>query len=153
MSASPRRTATRPAPKPAKRKRQGGGGDLGGGDPQYGDWQPAGVFRRRASVKLDGSGNGMVTFDVQHANQMWQVHTVQASTGQTSVTAPNPQMVVYLGGQQEGSREGASWVGNQVTLHGSIDMNACDTLTVSFTGGPAAAVATVVIAGDNFLWR
>ena len=116
-------------------------------------WQKVGSIRRRASVVLDSSGNGSVFFDTQHANQMWDIQTVQASTGQTSISVVNPQMIVYLGGVQEGAREGASWVGNQVTLHGSLEMASGDTLTVQFNGGPPGAIATVVIQGDNYLWR
>ena len=116
-------------------------------------WIEIGSVRRRAAVTLDGSGNGSVSFDVQHANQKWTIDTVFCTTNQAQTTSPYPQVIAYLTGMQAGAAEGASWVGNQTTLRGPMDMDAGDTLNVQFNGGAAGAVATVVIEGTNYLWR
>ena len=116
-------------------------------------WQEVGPVRRRASVTLDGSGNGSVSFDLQHANQRWVIDTVFCTTSQAQTVSPYPQVITYVGGAQSGVAEGASWVGNQTTLRGPQELTAADTLTVQFNGGAAGTVATVVIEGTNYLWR
>ena len=117
------------------------------------DWLPMGPVRRRASVTLDGSGNGSVSFDVYSANHKWIIDTVFCTTSQAQTVSPYPQVITYVGGMQSGVAEGASWVGNQTTLRGPQELTAADTLTVQFNGGVAASVATVVIEGTNYLWR
>lgn len=115
-------------------------------------WQKLGPVRRRASVTLDGSGNGSVTFQVFSANHRWTITDVQVYTNQAQTVAPYPQVITYLGGQQAGTSEGASWLGNQVTLHGKTVMDCGLDLTVQLNGGVAGSVATVIIEGDNELW-
>ena len=116
-------------------------------------WQEIGPVHRRASVTLDGSGNGSVSFDVYSANHRWIIDTVFCSTSQAQTTSPYPQVTAYVGGTQAGVATGASWVGNQTTLRGPQELTAADTLTVQFNGGAAGSVATVVIDGTNYLWR
>ena len=116
-----------------------------------GDWAEVGEVRRRLSVTLDGSGNGAVTFTVRHANQRWIIHYIGVSTSQAPTTAPYPTATVYEGPQQAGMADGATWTGNQDTFTGRFVMDACTDLTVAFTGGVAASVATVVIEGTNEL--
>lgn len=117
------------------------------------DWQPIGSVRRRASVKLDGSGNGTVTFGVTYsANHKWVIGDIIVATDQGQATAPYPTATAYLGGQQVGVSEGATWTGNQDTMRGQIEMGTADDLTVAFTGGMAGSVATAIIEGDSYLW-
>lgn len=117
------------------------------------DWQRQGLVRRRKSVKLDGSGNGSVTFGVDwSSNHRWVISDVLVATDQASTTAPYPTATAYLGGQQVGLSEGATWTGNQDIMRGQIEMTA-DDLTVSFAGGVAGSTATAVIEGDSYLWR
>jgi hypothetical protein len=47
--------------------------------------------------------------------------------------------------------DGATWTGNQDTFRGRFVMDAGTDLMVSFTGGVAGSVATVVVEGDNEL--
>lgn len=116
-------------------------------------WEPQGSVRRRKAVILDGSGNGEVTFGVDYsANHKWEIADIIVSTSQSSTTPPYPTATVYLGGQQAGVSEGATWTGNQDVLRGQMSMT-LDELTVAFTGGLAGSTATVVIEGDSFLWR
>ena len=117
------------------------------------DWQLTGLVRRRASITLDGSVNGSVSFDVWSANHKWIIDTMFCSTSQAQTVSPYPQVITYVGGMQTGVAEGASWIGNQTTLRGPQEIGAADTLTVQFNGGVAGSVATVVIEGRNYLWR
>jgi hypothetical protein len=112
-----------------------------------------GRVRRTSSVKLDGSGNGEVLFDVPSANHRWILETVVVNV---SGAAPGlfPQVVLYVGGvQSAGLSEGATWTGNQQTFTGRIDMDSGITLMVAFIGGPAAAMATAIIEGESELWQ
>lgn len=117
------------------------------------EWQRIGTVRRRASVTLDGSGNGSVNFAVTwSSNHKWVIADVLVATSQSQTTPPYPTATAYLGGQQVGVSEGATWTGNQDVMRGPVEMTA-DDLTVSFTGGLAGSVATAVIEGESFLWR
>lgn len=117
------------------------------------DWQRIGTVRRRGSVTLDSNGNGTITFGVTYsANHKWVISDVILSTNQSQTTAPYPTVTAYLGGQQAGVSEGATWTGNQDTMRGPIEMTAADDLTVAFTGGVAGSVGTAIIEGDSYLW-
>jgi hypothetical protein len=116
-------------------------------------WQNVGAVRRRKAVILDASGNGSVNFDVPSANHKWTITDVVSSTDQAPATAPYPTVTIYLGGQQAGVAEGASWTGNQDIFRGSIDMEPGLDLTIAYTGGIAGSKATAVIEGQGYLWR
>jgi len=117
------------------------------------DWVQQGIVRRRKSVKLDGSGNGTITFGVDwSSNHKWVVSDIIVATNQPPTTAPYPTATAYLGGQQVGVSEGATWTGNQDVMRGEVEMTA-DDLIVSFTGGLAGSVATAVLEGDSYLLR
>lgn len=115
--------------------------------------QLEGTLRRSGSVVLDGNGDGSVTFAVFTANHRWVIRTLVVSTSQAQTSAPYPQVVAYLGQNEQAARsEGGSWLGNQVTMRGDIDMDEGEDLTVAFTGGVAGTTATAVIEGDSYLW-
>ena len=117
-------------------------------------WDRIGTVRRRASVTLDGSGNGTVTFGVTYsANHKWVISDIIVATSQSQTTAPYPTATAYLTGQQVGVSEGATWTGNQDTMRGQIEMDGGTDLTVAFTGGVAGSTATAIIEGDSYLWR
>jgi hypothetical protein len=116
------------------------------------EWVQQGTVRRRKSVTLDGSGNGTVSFGVDwSSNHKWVISSVIVATNQSPTTAPYPTATVYVGGQQVGVSEGATWTGNQDTFSGVAEMTA-DDLNVAFTGGVPGSVATAIIEGDSYLW-
>lgn len=117
------------------------------------DWVLQGKVRRRSSAKLDASGNAELDFDVYTSNTRWIITDVLVLTDQPQTQAPYPTVTIYLGGLQQGTAEGASWTGNQDIFRGKLEMTACDTLRVQFTGGLPGSVATVTIEGENYLWR
>jgi hypothetical protein len=117
------------------------------------DWHKIGPRRKRASVTLDGSGNGSVSFDADSANHKWVISSVILSTSQAQTTAPYPTATTYLTGQQIGVSEGASWIGNQDVMEGTVELGPCESFTVAFTGGVAGSVATAIAEGDSYLWR
>jgi hypothetical protein len=119
-----------------------------------GSYVDQGEVKRTMQVKLDSNGNGQVQFAVQTANQQWLIYTVVCQTNQAQTAPPYPQVTAYLGGQpQAGLAQGASWIGNQVTLAGKVRMDSGLDLIIAFAGGVAGSVATVTIEGDNQLWR
>jgi hypothetical protein len=117
-------------------------------------WVKEGTVMRRQAVKLDGSGNGSVTFGVDwSANHRWTIEDVVIHTDQAQTTAPYPQVVLNLGGQQAGTSVGASWLGNQVTMRGKIVMDSGLDLNVQLNGGVAGSTATVRIEGSSERWQ
>ena len=115
------------------------------------DWVRQGTVRRRKSVTLDGSGNGSVTFGVDwSSNHKWVISDIIVATNQASTQTPYPTATAYLGGQQVGVSEGATWTGNQDVMRGQVSMTAED-LTVAFTGGVVGSGATAVLEGDSYL--
>ena len=105
------------------------------------------------SATMTTTGLGSVTFGVDwSANHKWVVSDIIVATDQNPAVAPYPTATAYLGGQQVGVSEGATWTGNQDTMRGEVEMT-CDDLTVAFTGGLAGSVATAVLEGDSYLMR
>lgn len=117
------------------------------------DWVLQGTVRRRKLATLDVTGAAEIDFDVYSSNTRWIITDVLCFTNQPQTQAPYPTVTAYLGGIQFGVAEGASWVGNQEHFKGRLEMTACDTLAVVYAGGVAASVATVIIEGENYLWR
>jgi hypothetical protein len=116
------------------------------------DWVKQGSVRRRQNVTLDGNGDGTITFGVDwSANHKWIITSLLVSTTQAPTTAPYPTATAYLGGQQVGVSEGATWTGNQDIFTGTAEMGA-DELYVVWTGGVPGSVATAIIEGDSYLW-
>jgi hypothetical protein len=131
----------------------GGSQRLAGGTSDLAGWKATGPVHRRASVKLDGSGNGSVSFDVWSANHLWAISSVIVNV---SAATPGvfPQVTLHIGGQAvPGLSAGASWTGNQETFQGRLEIGAGDSLSVDFVSGAAGAIATAIIDGESFLWR
>ena len=99
------------------------------------------------------TGNGSVGFDADSGNHKWVIEDIVVATSQAQNTAPYPTATAYLTGQQVGVSEGASWIGNQDTMRGQVEIGPCETLTVAFSGGVPGSVATAIAEGDSFLWR
>jgi hypothetical protein len=117
------------------------------------DWREIGPVRRRASVTLAADGTGSIPFSVYSANHKWIIWEVVVNAG-GATPAIYPQVTLHVGGQaQAGLSEGASWLGNQETFQGRIEMTAADDLSVDFAGGVAGTVMTAIIEGTNYLWR
>lgn len=117
------------------------------------DWVLQGTVRRRKLATLDATGGAELDFDVYSSNSRWIITDILCFTNQAQTQAPYPTVTVYLGGIQFGEAEGASWVGNQEHFGGKVEMTACDTLRVVYAGGVVGSVATVIIEGENYLWR
>lgn len=99
-----------------------------------------------ASVTLDGSGNGSVTFGPKHPRQAWRVNSVsvQVSTNTKEATAQ-----VYRGTVSPGSRISGSISGSTGDTDADLNEHLWpgEYLTVKWTGGDAAARATVTYSG------
>lgn len=122
-------------------------------------------LRVSGQVTLDSSGNGVLTFDPDNANQRWEVTSVVVSTNQDATATVVPVATLALNTaifdtMSPGNGRGASWSGNQDTFAGLVHVGPCDFLTVAFS--PAAGqsgsslsgvIATAVVTGSKFTRR
>ena len=103
----------------------------------------SGQLRYAAQVKLDATGNGVITFDPASARERWEVTTVIVSTNQAAnatvvpvaTVAKNTTVASQL---SQGNNRGASWSGNQDVFSGQTDISAADFLSVIFSPPPGA---------------
>lgn len=126
-----------------------------------------GELKKTGSVTLDANGNGVLTFDPDHANQRWEVTSIVVKTNQPAAATVTPVATtaintITLGTMSPGNQRGASWSGNQDTFTGLMKIGPCDFLTIIFSPPPGQAgaaavlngvIATAVVSGTKFTRR
>ena len=103
-----------------------------------------GQLFQAGQVKLNSSGQGVLTFDPSNARQRWVVRSVVVSTNQSATATVVPvatvcKNTVAVSQLSQGNNRGASWSGNQDTFAGEIDVSAADFLSVLFAPPPGAS--------------
>jgi hypothetical protein len=103
----------------------------------------SGQLRYAAQVKLDTTGNGVMTFDPASARERWEVASVVVSTNQAANATVVPVATVgkntLIASQlSQGNNRGQSWSGNQDVFAGLIDISPADYLSVIFSPPPGA---------------
>ena len=125
----------------------------------------SGALRKFGSVKLDGSGFGVIELQPDNGNQRWVVSSIVTQTNQ----AAQATLVPYVTGALNsytlstlslGSQFGSSYSGNNDTFGGSLDVNPTDTFCVLYypppgqDGSPLAGViASAVVRGTYYTRR
>lgn len=94
------------------------------------------------TVKLDGSGNGKVSFGPTRARQRWIAPLTIAVTTSTAVLIPTA--TVTMGAQNLGSSYTGSADSNDLP---NITVYPGQLITVTWTGGDANAIATASVTG------
>lgn len=124
-----------------------------------------GQLRKTGSVKLDASGNGVLTFDPDSARQRWLVTSVVVTTNQAATTTVVPtatiaRNTVALSTMSQGNQHGATWSGNQDEWQGEIEISSGDFLAVLFapptgqSGTPLSGViASAIVTGTKYTRR
>jgi hypothetical protein len=106
-------------------------------------------LRASGTTTLNATGNGVIIFDPDHANQRWEIDSVKVSTDQagTATTIPvvnlalNSDDVATMAGY---NMRGATWSGNQDTWSGGIiDVGSCDSFSVIFSPVPGTSGAAM----------
>lgn len=116
------------------------------------DGELEGLLKKSGQVTLNASGQGVLTFDPDNANQRWEVESVVVSTNQAATATVVPTATVAVNTQtfgtlSAGNQRGASWAGNQDTFQGTIHVGPADYLTLMFSppaGATAGQIATLV---------
>lgn len=123
-------------------------------------------LRASGTVTLDATGNGVIIFDPDHANQRWEVTSVVVSTNQAGTATTVP--VVNLATNTDSfalmasyNAKGASWSGNQDTWSGdTIDVGSCDSFSVVFSPVPGTSgaalsgvIAKATVTGTKYTRR
>jgi hypothetical protein len=103
----------------------------------------SGQLRYAAQVKLDATGNGVMTFDPASARERWEVTSVVVSTNQAANATVVPVATVgkntLVASQlSQGNSRGSSWSGNQDVFSGQVDISPADYLSVIFSPPPGA---------------
>lgn len=123
-------------------------------------WAPVGELTRSASVTLSGAGAGFVMFSVPSSNHKWVVKAIVCSTNQGS-EVPYPDVSAHETsdwvhpGQHPAVTHGRSWMGQQQTLEGHIEMDDGKDLVVQFgreNPGVPGSVATARLSGQTYQW-
>jgi hypothetical protein len=123
-------------------------------------------LRASGTTTLDATGNGVVIFDPDHANQRWEITSVVVSTNQsgTATTVPVVNLALntdHVALMASYNARGATWSGNQDTWSGgTIDVGACDSFSVVFSPVPgksgtalAGVIAKATVTGTKFTRR
>lgn len=124
-----------------------------------------GQLRKTGQVTLDATGNGVLTFDPDHARQRWEVTKVVVATNQAATATVVPVASCALNTTafatlSAGNNRGQSWSGNQDTFTGQVDVGPCDFLAVTFSPPPgqsgtplSGVIASAVITGTKYTRR
>lgn len=125
-----------------------------------GHWELVGELSRSAAVTLSNAGAGNVMFQVPSSNWKWIVEAIVCSTNQGS-EVPYPDVAAHETsdpwhpGQHAAVTHGRSWIGQQQTLTGHIEMDDGRDLVVQFgreNPGVPGSVATAKIHGKTYRW-
>ena len=103
---------------------------------------------KSGSVKLDSTGNGVITLDPENARQRWEVTSVVVSTNQAATATVVPVATVakntaVASQLSQGNNGGQSWSGNQDVFAGKWEISAADFLSVIFSPPPGASGAQI----------
>ena len=122
-------------------------------------------LKKSGQVTLNASGNAVLQFYPDHANQRWEVESVVVSTNQaaTATTVPYVSLAlntVSAATASAGNAQGSTWNGNSETFSGKILVGECDFLAILFTpptgasGAPLSGViGNAVVTGTKFTRR
>jgi hypothetical protein len=105
------------------------------------------LIPRPKSVKLDGNGNGTVSFAIDNSNQRWLIDEVAVQTDQAQTAAPVPACIFRTGDPVNGIFQGGTASGNLDVATGRIVLYEGDTLYAVFSGGIPGSTGTVTIGG------
>lgn len=111
-------------------------------------WQEtAGILTKAGQVTLDASGNGVIIFDPDNANQRWEVTNIDVSTNQNGTATTVPMVTIALDTVDlatlaSQNQRGSTWSGNQDQWSGgTIDVGPCNFLSICFSPVPGASGA------------
>lgn len=122
-------------------------------------------LKKSGQVTLDATGNGVLQFDPDNAQQRWEVTSVVVATNQASTATVVPVATLALNTtslktMSAGNQRGASWSGNNDTFQGMTKVSPADSLSVLFSPPPGASgtvlsgvIASAVVTGSKFTRR
>lgn len=125
-----------------------------------------GDLKKSMQASLDATGNTVIIFGPDHANQRWEVTAVEVHTNQAATATLVPNAVPALNTTSfatlsAGNRRGAAtWSGNNDIFRGLIEVGPCDFLSILFyppvgqSGAPLSGViASAVVTGTKYTKR
>jgi hypothetical protein len=127
--------------------------------------ETSGLLKKSGQATLDASGNAVLTFDPDNANQRWEINSVVVATDQmaAATTVPIATLAINtltLSTMSAGNQRGATWSGNNDTFVGRIDLGGADFLAVLWSPPPGqphttlvGVIASAVITGTKYTRR
>lgn len=109
-------------------------------------------LKKSSQVTLDASGNGVLEFHPDNANQRWLVTRIVVKTNQDSTATTVPVARAALNtsdasAMSDGNNFGETWSGNQDTFEGEMHVSPCDFMGVVFyppAGSAGSALSGVI---------
>ena len=105
------------------------------------------LIPRSASVVLDASGNGQVTFAIDNTNQRWLLDAVFVQTTQAPSQIPIPRADTYVNVISPAGWRGGTGSGNGDNATGRAILYVGDVLYVVWTAGVPGTKASATIDG------
>jgi hypothetical protein len=125
-----------------------------------------GDLKKSKQVTLDATGNGVIIFDPDHANQRWEITKIVVKTNQAANAVLIPNVVpavntTALSTMSDGNQRGsATWSGNNDMFTGLIDLGPCDFLAIIFYppvgqngAGLSGVIGSAVVTGTKYTKR
>jgi hypothetical protein len=124
-----------------------------------------GDLKKSGQVTLNASGNGVLSFSTDHANQRWEVTSVVVSTNQNANAVVVPFVTLAenttdISTLSAGNQRGSTWNGDKETFAGLWKLGPMDFLSVFFappTGQSGASmsgvIASAVVSGTKYTRR
>lgn len=108
----------------------------------------SGILRRSGTVTLDATGNGVVEFTLDNANQRWVITSVVTSTNQSSTATLIPYCTgaintYTLSTLSPANQFGTTYSGNNDTFYGALDVSPTDQFCVLYYPPPGQSGATL----------
>lgn len=127
--------------------------------------ETASILKKSGQCILDSSGNGVVTFDTDSANQRWVISSIVVSTNQSSTANPVPYATgalntTSLSQMSISNSFGTTYSGNNDSFSGDIDVSPMDFFSVLFYPPPGqnpgtlvGVKATAIVFGSKYTRR
>jgi len=106
------------------------------------------LLRRANSGKLNAAGT--VQLELSPSGEDWLIRTTRITCVQPLPTSPEPELITYRSSVSPANQIDSSSSGFSATSGQRILLTAGESLIAVWTGGPADALATLIVEGISY---